>query len=508
MDFNSQLLLPENFYWAWEKAKKMYMHFDAWHNELELAKFEGNLSNNLHSIEKDFSLKTYTTKPIIPMAHPKKVDADGNKQLRQYFDISIRDQVAWIAYINVVGPWIDRIMPAWSYGHRLFRSVWFDQEQEGSHLKFGNYRHSSGQLYRKFQQSWPIYRRHIYLTIKAMTKGKKPWSEINDLDPEESQILTTEKKLSENYKLGYLKDGYWPGGVKELYWASIDLKKFYPNINLKVISKNITDNLKGKLPPDMGLLLDGLLNFKIKHVEYTEPELIEIGLSKRHDQFFGLPTGLFVSGFLANIAMLSVDQIIMEKLESKKIAHFRFVDDHVFIASDFNELLTWIQEYKNILALENIGAEINLEKTEPEELGKVLNNISSGCGIDINNLNNAMDAASKKTRLDPFFPSPLMTKTLAVVSNIAKTKFDLLHPTEQDHLFNDLEHLLVTDFPNAEIREGTRISFAASMISRFAPRRLYPSIETANAAKILSSFKTIYKNSCERKEIDIEKKTN
>ena len=58
----------------------------------------------------------------------------------------------------------------------------------------------------------------------------------------------------------------------------------------------------------------------------------------------GIPNGLFVSGFLANAAMLSVDKIVNELVRKKKIelAHFRSVDNHAIIAHDFDELCEWI----------------------------------------------------------------------------------------------------------------------------------------------------------------------
>jgi hypothetical protein len=52
-------------------------------------------------------------------------------------------------------------------------------------LRFGPFRSSDGLLYRRFQHSWPLYRRHIYLTIRAMSLKKyqtkiEPEIELSD----------------------------------------------------------------------------------------------------------------------------------------------------------------------------------------------------------------------------------------------------------------------------------------------------------------------------------------
>src|SRR3546814_7881522 len=73
---------------------------------------------------------------------------------------------------TVLGPELDRKMPAWSYGNRLYRAAWYEEESpegKGSQLNIGPYRHSAGHLYRHFKHSWPLYRRHISLRSEEHT---------------------------------------------------------------------------------------------------------------------------------------------------------------------------------------------------------------------------------------------------------------------------------------------------------------------------------------------------
>jgi len=81
-------------------------------------------------------------------------------------------------------------------------------------------------------------------------------------------------------------------------------------------------------------------------------------------------------------------------------------------------------------------------------------------------------AAEEASRLDPQFPCPLMTKTLGLVSAIARTDFNLLEPVELEALTDQLEHLLLVTLPEEEIPEKTRMSFAATRLTRVAECRL------------------------------------
>jgi hypothetical protein len=199
------LTFPENLYWAWEKVRRFYRSMDGWYDELAVAKFEANLEQELRRIAKDFDSGRYRMQPLRPLPQPKKPDASGNPKTRQAFWFTVRDQVAWTAYMNVVGPPLDQLMPPWSYGNRLYRSVWRDDAGERSKLHLGRYRNSSGQIYRSFRHSWPLYRRHVYLTVRQMSSSRLP-DEV-DLGKAETTVLESERlDLPEDQRL----QGYRP----------------------------------------------------------------------------------------------------------------------------------------------------------------------------------------------------------------------------------------------------------------------------------------------------------
>jgi hypothetical protein len=465
MNFYELLTLPDNLYWAWEKARRIYQYSDLWYDPIELSEFEANLWSELKNINNQFKNGDYQLSPLRVVPQPKRPNDDGKPQLRQSFYVNVRDQVAWIAFINILGPWLDNIMTPWSYGHRLFRSVWAEKELSGRvTYKFGWYRHASGHLYRKFNQGWPTYRRHLFLTLRAMTKKRKAdWG----LDESDKRFLDIEESKPGPQRLKYLQEGYWEKKAQKVFMASVDFEKFYPNIKTSKIIENMRTYLDYHYSQEIESIAKCLLNFSIDYSGFNESELNQIGLSLENKVFGGLPTGLFVAGFLSNISMMKIDEGVDNLIQDFGVAHFRYVDDHTFFSHDFDKLINWIDRYKELLNSCAIGVTINPEKTEPKKLRIFLDCINEE--VPKESLILLRKAAQKETELDPRYPSPILTKTLTLMSNIATTPFLLLDDREQKHFFIDLEHLLLADFSDSEIRKGTRISFASTLISRLGP---------------------------------------
>lgn len=476
MQIIDRIINIENLYWAWEKAKYFYRVGDIWFDEIEVAKFDANIHDELERIAKQIKFGQYRMSPIKPVAFPKSVDEKGPRT-RQTFWVSVRDQVTWLAIINIIGPDLDCKMPSWSYAYRLFVSVFYDQDDETGKkkLQFGPYRNTSKHTFRKWSQSWPLYRRHISIVSKIMLKQKKFLTNLKsfkseELDSTELDALEQNERVPRYFKLAYLEDGYWNKTLKNsIYWAGIDLEKFYPSINLNVI----IDNIKSYYPAEkysieLVNLINDLLRFEIDKTGWSKEELEIIGIKQKDKYLSGIPTGLFVAGFLANIALLKIDERVNKELVVRKdIAHFRFVDDHVFLSDSFESLCNWIKWYEEILRTGNIGVKINLAKTEPESLGHYL------AGMDQNVNDEYSLKAKRDTELDPNFPSPLMTQTLAKVSLIAQMSFEILDESEEAQLITDIEHLLITDFPDQELRKDTRASFAASKLAQMVPNRQF-----------------------------------
>lgn len=467
------LLMPENLLWAWRKVRRCYRMADGLFDQAEIAAFELNLEAELAAIRHDFATENWRNRPIKLVPQPKKPDKEGRPRLRQYFEIAVRDQVAWTALVNVLGPELDQKMPAWSYGNRLYRAAWYEEETaEGRHskLNIGPYRHSAGLLYRHFKHSWPLFRRHISLTARKMV-GES--IEEDNLDAGERLAL------EQSDGLAYFHPSFWSRpatGSDTLYAASLDLSKFYPSVQVAAIQRGFDTLVEGFADePRLSALLAAMLRFEVDDGGLDQALKAKVDPIAPTGPFDGIPTGLFVGGFLANVAMLPIDREVEKLLlKHRDIAHFRFVDDHEFLAYDFDRLLKWMTEYAHLLARHSIGVEIEREKYSPAELKWLLHSDEAAPPMALPELRSVAATAAS---VDGRKPTQLMTRTLAQVSMLAATDFDLLTDAGRGQRLEQLEWLLLANIPNHEIRGDTRMAFAAARIASLTPALFRPNEE-------------------------------
>jgi hypothetical protein len=469
MNAYDRLLLPENLIYSWRKAKNLYRMADGYIDHAEIARFELDLERQLNSIHQQFGNGNYNLAKLRPLPRPKKLDGDRSID-RQYYHVTVQDQVAWIAVANALGPELDQKMPPWSYGNRIYRPAWYDHsENSKSKLEIGPYRHESGHLYRKFQHSWPLFRRHIALTARAMARRLD--RDILD-QPEKLAIASAE---AEN--LAYLQSNFWTGGAKnrtgtDIYHASIDLKQFFPTTSNDAVLRGLllaTGAGESKIRP----LLEKMLQFTLDRSDVPELTMKNVEPPFDTGAVTGIPTGLFVAGFLCNVAMIPIDAEVNAHINSRRsVAHFRFVDDHTMLAYGFDELCEWIQWYETLLSDHKLGPTINAGKIDPLSLGRwleVLKVADSASVTDDKEHASKKAAAKADTKIDGSNPTKLLTQTLGQVSAIAQANADILDDEDLRERLKLLEWFLLADIPEREIRPDTRAAFAAGQIAKLAP---------------------------------------
>lgn len=476
MTWHDLLQLPETALWAWRKVRRAYQAADSLYDLTELASFELNLEAELDAIRTAFAEGIWSNRPLRLVPQPKNPDKQGAPRMRQYFEVSVRDQVAWAAVATVLGPELDRKMPAWSYGNRLYRAAWYDEEREAgkaSRLNIGPYRHAAGHLYRRFKHSWPLYRRHISLTARRMVHERLDPALLDEGD---------RHAFDQSDGLRYLDAQFWvrkapDGGI--MFAGSFDLMKFYPSVRIEAIRRGFDDHVDGiGDEPVLAELLRQMLVFEVDASGVSDDMKKAINPPVSSGEFDGIPTGLFVGGFLANVAMLSID-LEADKLllANREIAHFRFVDDHEVLAYDFEGLLDWIRTYIGLLDASGIGVNVEPEKYVPPELKWLIHpeRLEDDREIDRPlNSEEAMARARKSSMVDGRKPTQLMTRTLAQVSMLAATDFDLLTDAGRSQRLEQLEWLLLANIPDQEIRGDTRMAFAAARIALLTPALFRP----------------------------------
>lgn len=438
-----------NLLFAWKKFKNSSERGDVWHDGFEFVRFEANLRKNLMSIREDVLDGSYRLTDLHELPYPKggKVMEVGEElseadkadpcilhikeknvalRYRVTYDVAIRDQVLWIAIVNVIGEYFEDLMPEWSYNYRLYRRIWYD---EYGTLCKGLFRASDKQLYRKWTQTWPLYKKQISATIRILKSGKGEVEKSNDDDT---------KTIKDSKDFIYFQSDFFKSEPrKEIYWASLDIKKFYPSVDMELLENKLTELDFLHSDACYCALIKKMLDFKV--VEQVEPRV-------------GIPTGLFVAGFLSNVYLLDADDFVRARFEKNKaegkeqqIAHFRYVDDHVILATNFEALGEWVGAYKVFMA-DRLKLNFNEDKAnyKAKEDGMI----------------------PEDAKLNTDYPTPLMTISLQKLSALSRINVELLTKREFDLVLMDLQQMLVTDIPEDEIKRETRISFAITMLSR------------------------------------------
>lgn len=218
-DYLDRIASKENILWAWRKVKSYHSKDVVIRDDLAISSVESDLDNTLYEISKKLRKGKYVNGPAKLICQPKSQQDSDALTFRPFFAIPVCDQIAWIAVVNVIGPFLDSKMPAWSYGNRLYRTSWIEEEDNIRALKLGAYRNSLGKLYRDFSKSWPLFRRHISLTVRAMARVKSGY----ELDYSES-LLEEQESNRKHGKLRYLTSGFWRRRSNSIYWAAIDFQ--------------------------------------------------------------------------------------------------------------------------------------------------------------------------------------------------------------------------------------------------------------------------------------------
>ncbi|MBM9512583.1 hypothetical protein [Desulfogranum marinum] len=470
------LACPENLYWAWLKYQQYLQATHCWTDESRLACFEANLQAELDAIGAQFKRLTYRASPIRPLplpSHDKKRESNGH-----IFDISIRDQVAWIAFVNVIGPGLDWQMPPWSYGGRLYRSTWEEEKKNIIVSKNGRYRHSDGYLYRNSSLTWSLYQRHIFLTARAMAGLLDP----EDLEDSERKVFEQERYFEGRQQLPYLLDGYWPSDDNHrVYRAQLSFNTTLSEGNLSTILDNLA-NFSTEFKPQIHQLASQLLDFRLDLDDWDQKKHAEFELSRVENSIDSIPEGLAVADFLKNIALMVVDSSITDHqifsgstlqpgIQGKNIAHFRFGYNHCFLSRTFSGLVNWVEDYQTLC--EKHGSRIvpDWQSVEPRSFSRYWEH-GQATPNERKLLEEYRKQAAKETLLDNSNPLPAITRTLRLLTNLTDLNFDLLQQREKMHYIDEMENLLLGHSTGSVINDDFQVDNIAHKLAWSVPQEI------------------------------------
>lgn len=353
---NGSLIESEAFEWEWNLEGKI--------EEIK------RMIDNVAAIDpkKDF---------FVPLYYYKIPKSSG--KTRDYYYVPFDFQVLWISFLNIFGPPIDKIMPRYSFGNRMWRFL-------GKNLKtgkweYGDYDVPSKEIYRSFNMSYKPFRRYQKIFLGNILGLELTDIEKELLDMEENldrEAIWVHKKIKNKEKdfdvwkskfplFCYRNMNNCTSKIDKLFYIKIDIKRFFPSINIENLLKNVKKILEftslSKDEKEIMNYLEKLLNFQIKGSfgNYDSPTNV------------GLPVGLLASGFMSNIYLFNfdvkMDELINREFNNREIfGYFRYVDDIVLISSNFQTLINTAKEIEK--DLKKLGLSINLEKLKPSILNE------------------------------------------------------------------------------------------------------------------------------------------
>ncbi len=357
MDILSKIVRRDNLELAWRRVRH---HFDTSHyfvDHAEVARFHKDLSGNLRDVAERLASCKYRVAPFRLAPIPKhKLDRSLPPSMREVFWVEPRDQVAWMAVANVVGPLLDAQMPAWSYGNRLSDGIGARRADKGSR--------PSDSLVWAANESWPIFQRHVVITARRRLSGHIDSAKLNY---DERLVWEMELSLPQEMRLPYWSDATQArlaaliGGV---HYVAFDFRSFSESIRVEEVRRALQEHLV-LLEGETALndLISSMLVFEIKDGEWDKTTSNVVEAAPRCLEH--LPVGLAVQGFLANVAMLPIDCEAAVAISQRNVEQFRYFDDHVVLASDARELYEWFSEYQSIVRKHIDRLEINSQKTKP-----------------------------------------------------------------------------------------------------------------------------------------------
>ena len=296
--------------------------------------------------------------------------------LRHYVMPTVKDQVAFMAYLVLLGPLLDKRFLPFVFGNRLYRPFAWNTRSANPRWEQRRYPLLAKWTYLPYARSHGLFRRVANWTVSHMTKAALP--EKNYADPIHRPIDYDTDILPRWAQEKWWSEGDGEGLGNRAYWASLDIQLAYPSVRLSNLSKalcdlsemhymtrhNISDNITKddlstvllddvldsypqttlaglgdqQLRMELSKSLVGALN-RVKITDHSIPTESWIPFHARATlppENKGLPTGLAISGLLLNVVLHRVDKAVYDYLAQTqgkdRGAVVRFADDMYLMA--------------------------------------------------------------------------------------------------------------------------------------------------------------------------------
>ena len=389
--------------------KAAWLRVDAWYRSAEfepqpeLSRWRLNPERMLNKLANELNENTWQPDLWNQVPYPKK-----GRRLRHYLMPTVRDQVAFMAHMVLLGPIFDQKIANFAFGNRWYRPIAWDRRVERSQWKLLPYPLFSDKTYLPYPRAHGLFRRVAHWTVAHMTNADLSSDEEvyesqspNDF-PNEDLPAWTRKNWWENFE-----------GEPRAYWVALDIELAFPSVkidHLKQAAINVLNDSR-----EFDSQTDGYPSFVMESLKQkkvlkelvrrltTSLDSVRINengipfeawgppedhpLPKIHKKSYDrIPTGLAISGMLLNIVLIESDRRIQKYLNatsgSERGAFVRFSDDMYLLSRTQEGLLALIEVVHHALsgtaasslAIPNQESNIciNFQKIRPEPTRQIV----------------------------------------------------------------------------------------------------------------------------------------
>lgn len=348
---------------AWMRVKSWYARGEL-APQPELSLWQLHPERMLSEVSELLRNNEWSPERWLQVPFPKK-----GQRLRHYLMPTVRDQVAFMAHLVLLGPILDQQTANFAFGNRWYRPILWDRRNEPPQWIQLRYPVLNSNTYLPYARSHGLFRRAAHWTVARMTGA--PLSEegesssrpqFDDYDPDSLPCWT--------------RASWWKstGGTSQAYWAALDIELAFPSVRIERLEAALRQAMSRNT--DVSNLFEGCPQTVVEALEEKNVR-IEIGqrlilalrgvtvensciprdswhTPNNHplpkiiaDPYQGLPTGLIISGMLLNVVLQEPDRIVQSYLsktrEENPAAIVRFADDMYVLARSRESLFALIE---------------------------------------------------------------------------------------------------------------------------------------------------------------------
>lgn len=382
---------------AWTRVEHWYRGSDLV-PQPELATWKLYPESEIRKLSRDIRDGEWKPSRWLQVPYPKKGSC-----LRHYTLPTVRDQVAFMAHMVLLGPLLDAKTHSFVFGNRWYRPVQWDRHKKTWVNR--SYPFYSKNVYLPYSRSHGLYRRVANWTVRRMLG-------VDFEDRNYSGVVQCPDDYQKDYLPPWVNSDWWgtSSSRSAVYWSTLDIQLAYPSVGLEELGSAIqnvledpTDNIRqtvsGYPYPALDAITEQAVCLEVANHLLTALRLVEFdsGTIKkdawkpRHvnlpRNWKGLPTGLAISGLLLNVMLYPSDRKILNYLDSQdtecRSAFLRFADDMTLFSRSSSGLFELMEEvWKGISGDSNARLDypkstyrlfLNFAKTGPDAIRDVLN---------------------------------------------------------------------------------------------------------------------------------------